>query len=339
MSRHQRTNARVVDLVGALGPGPWSTHKLIEHGWSGAQIRQAVVAGRLVRPHRGVVALPSAPDDPAWFLVRVRAALLRAGQGAVVSHTTAARLHGLWLPARIDPLIHLTRPGEPDRRDHGVRIHGSGLPSDQTAVVDGIAVTSMTRSAVDTARGRMLRDALVVLDSAARCAVLDADPGGRRLRESTSWRIEATDLGRRSLAAVLAHQNAWPGTVVVRDAVGYLDAASESPLESWSRGLMIESRLPLPAVAYAVRGASGRIYYADFAWPSRRVLGEADGRAKYGLSGVDVTRALRAERGRQRDLEEAGWTVVRWDSTESAQAVTRRIAAVLATHPIRTSLT
>jgi len=339
MSRHRRTQAMVDDLVRALGPGPWTPNDLIALGWTSAQVRQAVVVGRLVRPHRGVVDLPRGPDDESGFVARARAALLRAGTAAVASHTTAARLHGLWLPSRVDATIHLTWPGEPDRHDHGVRIHGSALPADHVGEAEGIAVTSLARTAVDSARGRTLRDALVVLDSSARRAALDVDPGGRRLQESSSWRIEVNAAARHRLGAVLASECAWPGTVVVRDALPSLDASSESPLESWSRGLMIESGLPLPEVAYAVQGASGRRYFSDFAWPCHRVLGEADGRAKYGLSGIDVTRALRAERRRQRDLEAAGWTVVRWDSTESPQAVTRRVAAALSARPTRTSLT
>jgi hypothetical protein len=65
------------------------------------------------------------------------------------------------------------------------------------------------------------------------------------------------------------------------------------------------------------------------AWPERRVLGEADGTGKYGRDEATIRTRLRAERERQRDLEDAGWTVVRWDSRETAKRVTARLARAL----------
>ena len=89
--------------------------------------------------------------------------------------------------------------------------------------------------------------------------------------------------------------------------------------------------LPSPVTCLEVRGRSGRQYFADFAWPGRRVIGEADGTGKYGLTDREVTEALRAERRRQRDLEDAGWTVVRWDSTERWRTILDRLDRVLLT--------
>jgi hypothetical protein len=117
--------------------------------------------------------------------------------------------------------------------------------------------------------------------------------------------------------------------VVVREALALVDLASESPLESRSRGWMVLEGLPRPELAYDVRGRSGRRYFADFAWPRLRILGEADGSGKYGADADDVTAALRRERRRQRDLEDAGWTVVRWDSTEDRREVCARLRRVL----------
>ena len=59
------------------------------------------------------------------------------------------------------------------------------------------------------------------------------------------------------------------------------------------------------------------------------MLGEADGIGKYGADDAGVARALRAERLRQRDLEDAGWTVVRWDSAEHPRSVLRRLRVAL----------
>jgi hypothetical protein len=117
--------------------------------------------------------------------------------------------------------------------------------------------------------------------------------------------------------------------VVVRDGLELVDLASESPFESRSRGWMLLAGLPRPVVGHEVRGLSGRRYFADFAWPQRRVLGEADGTAKYGGTTREVTQSVRAERIRQRDLEDAGWTFVRWDSTEHRRTVVDRLERAL----------
>ena len=330
MSQHLRTRAMAAALESALGPGPWSREAVLSCGWTVAQIRQAVVTGRLVRLHRGVLHVPHPTVGRAPVVAaRVRGALLRVGTSAAASHSSAGVMRGLWLPAGNDGLVHLTRPGEPDRCDHGVRIHGSALPESQVSVLDGIPTTTIERTAIDCARGRTLRDALMILDSAARLLAAGEGFGERVVRESLSARRSANDHSRTRLSEVLAFEYAWPGTAVARDACRHLEVASESPLESWSRGLMIESGIQRPELAYSVLGASGQHYVADFAWPWLRVLGEADGTAKYGRSSDEVARALRLERRRQRDLEDAGWTVVRWDSTESPVVILARLRTAL----------
>jgi hypothetical protein len=317
-------------LVTTLGPGPWPVQEVLSCGWTPAQVRQAVAAGRLVRPHRGVLDVPRREvSREAALSSRIRAALLRAGSGAAASHSSAGVLRQLWLPSGADGLVHLTRPGEPDRLDHGVRIHGSGLPENHVSVLDGIRTTTIERTAIDCARGRRLPDALMFVDSAARLLAVSAGYSERTVRESLPVRGEANDMARSRLSVILAFEYAWPGTATARDAVRHLDVASESPLESWSRGVMIESGLPQPELALAVWGASGSRYFADFAWPGLRLLGEADGTAKYGRSSDEVARAVRLERHRQRDLEDAGWIVVRWESTESPAVIIARLRAAL----------
>jgi hypothetical protein len=330
MSQHLRTRARAGALESALGLGPWSLQDVLSCGWTVSQVRQAVAAGRLVRPHRGVLDVPRpGVSDVTDAAARIRAALLRAASSAAASHSSAAVLHGLWLPSRGDGLVHVTRAGEPDRCDHGVRIHGSGLPESHVTVLDRIRTTTIERTAIDCARGRPLRDALTIVDSAARHLVGSEGYRERVVRESLSARSDASDLARSRLSQILSFELGWPGTAIARDAVRHLDVASESPLESWSRGLMIESGVPMPERAFAVSGASGLRYFADFSWPGLRVLGEADGTAKYGRSSDEVARAVRRERHRQRDLEDAGWTVVRWDSTESPAVIIARLRGAL----------
>jgi very-short-patch-repair endonuclease len=252
-----------------------------------------------------------------------------SGPTAVVSHESAAILHGVWVPSPGSTLVHLTTSGKPDRQHRGVRCHESRLGPGAVTVIDGLRVTTLPRTAVDLARGRRLPEALVAVDGVAR-ALLEPDLGAdlASLRDPRA-RAEARLRVVEPLLNAYESVWSWPGSVVVRDAVHLVEPASESPFESRSRGWMAEARLPRPEVAFAVQGRSGRWYYADFAWPEHRVLGEADGLGKFGRHPGDVARRLRDERTRQRDLEDAGWSFVRWDSSESPRLVVTRIRAAL----------
>jgi hypothetical protein len=332
MRQEERTQRDVESLIRTIGPGPWPTTALLDAGWTHRRVRRAIEAGRLQRLARGVlwVGSGSAADGSQALTARVTAALLRAPRGAVVSHTTACQATALWLPRAVrmdqEP-IHLTCPGTHGRSRAGLLVHGSPLTCDEVVHVGRVPLTSPARTAVDVARGRSLSDALICLDSAAR-----------RLSARTTWSGEFRDLARRGaataqareeLAEVLSRQRGWPGVAVVREALALLDVGSESPLESWSRGEIVRAGLPQPAIGRAVQGASGRWYVVDFLWGEAGVIGEADGFGKYGTDPIEVADRLAAERERQRDLEAAGYVVLRWDWREPSAAWTARIAGAL----------
>lgn len=320
-----RQNQYSADLVNALvrisGPGPWTRGVLQQQGWTHAAIRSAVRAGRIQRVQHGVYAA-----GPLDLRAAVRAALAKAGDGAAVSHETAAVLRSMWLPCRQSALIHLTRAGAIERTHRGVRLHGSRLAEEFVEDLDGLPVTTVARTAVDLARGLTLPDAMIVIDSAARLLIQQASGEDLRVLRSTSRREQLLPLALAPLSHAFASVWTWPGTVVVRGALELIDPASESPYESRSRGWMYEARLPMPRTAYEVQGASGAWYVSEFAWEKERVLGEVDGIEKYGRTGDEVTQTVRAERVRQADLEDAGWTFARWTTSERREVVLRRIA-------------
>jgi hypothetical protein len=210
-----------------------------------------------------------------------------------------------------------------------MRIHRSRLPQSLVTTRYGLPVTTVARTAVDIARGHRLPEALVALDGAARLiAIEECDLSPAALRDRARRAAVAGHAVER-LREAYESVRRWPGSVVVRDGLELVELASESPFESRSRGWMLLAGLPRPVVGLEVRGRSGRRYFADFAWPERLVLGEADGTGKYGATGHEVTTSLRAERTRQRDLEDAGWTFVRWDTTERWRTVIGRLERVL----------
>ena len=260
---------------------------------------------------------------------RVAAAELVCDQKMVVSHESAGLIHGLWLPGLPDSILHLTIAGQADRVDQGIRVHGSALAESLVEIAQGVRVTSPARTAIDLARGRSFDDALVAIDGAARLLATRSGEMTRSDLRDVPVRNGAQERARLELQEAFASVWTWPGTVVVRAAIAHMCVGSESPFESRSRAWMLLGRLPHPEVGYRVVGASGKVYWSDFAWPDRRLLGEADGTGKYGIREQDVRASLRAERARQRDLEDAGWTFVRWDSTERRQSVMHRLCTAL----------
>lgn len=90
-----------------------------------------------------------------------------------------------------------------------------------------------------------------------------------------------------------------------------LSALADSPAETIARDFMYEWNLPLPHEQFEVFTPYGRVYRADFAWPELGVILEVDGEVKY--SGVygRADDVVQAEHRRHRELEMAGWKVVR----------------------------
>lgn len=84
---------------------------------------------------------------------------------AVISHSTAARLHGLVLPRRLfeERVLHLSRrPGQGVPRRRNVAGHRLDLEEQEKTWVQGIPVTALARTWLDCA-GMLSRDELIVM--------------------------------------------------------------------------------------------------------------------------------------------------------------------------------
>jgi hypothetical protein len=76
---------------------------------------------------------------------------------------------------------------------------------------------------------------------------------------------------------------------------------------------MHQCGIPGPLCQVDVRDESGRFLgRTDVAWPEFGVLGEADGRKKYGTDAIEAFDAFEAEKDRQAAIESLALVVVRW---------------------------
>jgi hypothetical protein len=329
--RPSLTTARICT---AFGCEPVPLAAALSLGITPDQLRAAVERGLLVRVRRGwyAVAAPIAERDPwaerehavAAHLRLLRRVLADQPAGTYGSHETAAYAHGQATPRwSVPDVVSLVRPGAVDHCGPGYRVRGSAVQDTDVAEVDGLLVTSLERTAIDLSRGCSPTDVLVALDSAARLRVAaSTGTSGNELRHAVllpDVRAEA----QRLLDAAYRRCFGWPGTVVVRDHLALVDPASESSLESRSRGWFWDAGLRRLRIGQPIAvGAS--TYWADFLDEEHRIVGEADGWGKYGTDLRTQREAWDAERARQGELEADGYRVVRWTSSDARLAVLNR---------------
>ena len=269
-------------------------------GWSDGELDRLVRAGELARLRRGAYvdsALPVGAADRHRLLIRATLAGLR--RSAVVSHQSAAVLLGL--PLWDVPLdrVHVTRtpPAWTDRS--GVLCgHVARLRADEIIEVDGMPVTDPVRTALDLARSLRHEAAVVSLDAALHRGLLTHDVLRARLFD-----IAGTPGSRSAARAVLA-----------------ADGRSESVGESRSRVILTRRKLAPSALQFEVRSHVGAVVgRTDFAWEEHGLVGEFDGRIKYGRllrPGQDAGDAVFAEKRREDAIRDEGWGVVRWIWTD-----------------------
>ncbi len=206
---------------------------------------------------------------------------------ALIGHQSAAVVYGwpLWQVA-LDR-VHVTR----NRRNGGrikqaTKVHCA--PVDELVEVDGLSLTTPARTVVDIARTVSFEQAVVTGDAALRECGIDGD----------------------ELVAELERAKYRRGIAAARRAVEFLHPYSESVGESRSRVMIRREGLPTPLSQVDIHAADGRFLgRVDFYYPDLGVVGEFDGRAKYGAllaPGQDPTEVLFAEKRREDGLRAAG---------------------------------
>ena len=216
-----------------------TTAEALSAGVSPARLRTLVKGGQLWQVGRGVyvsAALAKPLEQSAGFRLALRAASVVAplGRDAVISHHTAARIHGLDLLDFAPDEIAITRiPGKGTRKSwQGVRAHVAALPARHVTSRLGIPLTTAARTVVDLARTSSYAAGLVVADSALRS----------RLASEEQLRVVIADCPR------------WPGLRQAADVVAFADALAESPLESIARVAFRDQGLPPPELQIYVGG-------------------------------------------------------------------------------------
>jgi hypothetical protein len=269
---------------------------LIADGRSDEQLARLVRDREWVRVRRGAYVdgqLPAATVARHALLVAATLADLR--RPAVVSHQSAAVLLGLPLWGASLDQVHVTRrPGASSQTAGTLRCHVARLRDDEVTVVGGLQVTDVARTTLDLARSLPFEPAVVTLDAALHEGLVTRELVEHRLLDIAGTR------GSRHAARV----------------VRFADGRSGSVGESRSRVLLHELGLAPSALQFRVTGADGSfLARTDFAWEEQRVIGEFDGRVKYGRllrPGQDAGDVVFQEKRREDAIRDEAWEVVRW---------------------------
>jgi len=297
--RAPRSVDAVVTVLAGRQHGVVTRGQLIAAGVGRRAVERRIEWGLLHPLHRGVYAVGHlALRREAWWM----AAVLAAGDGAVLSYRSAAALWGVRDTGRARIEVSVPRHRRSTAR---VELHEVELPHDEVTIERGIPVTTPARTLFDLAA--------VVSEQEVEHAFNQAE--FRRLGSPTSLDALLTRYPRRrGIQAIrrVSDNHAKNGATVTR-----------SLLERRFLALIDAHRLPRPVINRT--GPEGEL---DARWPDQRLVVECDGFAAHGTRD-----AFERDRARDRELIVAGWRVVRitWRQlTDDADVIVRQIARLLA---------
>jgi hypothetical protein len=229
-------------------------------------------------------------------LAAAHAVVRRLGDAVALSHTSAALEHGLLVWDVDLDRVHVTRlDGGAGRTEAGIVHHeGVCVEVDLVRSKDGHLLTNPARAALETASIATSEAAVVILDSGLGLELFSAE----------------------EMFETFEPMQHWPGALHLEFAARFADGRAESVGESRTRYLCYAHGLPAPDLQFHVYDERGSLVgVTDMVWRQQRLLGEFDGKVKYGRllhPGEEPGDAVFREKRREDRLRElTGFSMVR----------------------------
>jgi len=261
--------------------GVFSAQEALAAGYDVDGIKAELRFKRWIRLRKGVYAFAefaARADKRKRHLMDCVAVLLVLADGPVLSHASAARLHGLLVPRSAGPDVRVTTSGQ-WRVGRGYRVAQAALPDGDMVPWLSYGATSVSRTLVDCAREWAQVDAVIALDAALHRQVV------------TRAELRAAVLSARHRA----------GASMAARAVGLSDGRAESPLETRGRLRFLAAGLPLPELQVDLHDQRGFVGRLDAWYEDAAVAVEFDGFEKYADPWGDRTPAEVAWREKRRE--------------------------------------
>lgn len=214
--------------------------------------------------------------------------MLACGDGAVLSHGTAAAFHRLF--DEWPHFVDVTVPVEAGRKIDGIRCRRCRYPEpEEVEVRNGLAVTTVARTLVDLAGILRLPDLRKVVGRAAIRRKLDLQAIDIAIYNAKGRR------GLKKLEVALVPYGTKDGKVP--------DVRSD--FETLVLPQLLDMGLPRPGTNAPIH-IDGERFLIDFLWEKERVIVETDGRETH-----ETPAAFQADRRRDQFLAAAGYRVLR----------------------------
>lgn len=282
------------------GDGVFTVSDALTQGWTSGQVRHRIRCGAWVRLTATTLAGAGQHLTPG---AAARAAALTMPD-AMVSHASAARVHGFPVPAPTDPFPVQVIAGPARRSVRGIRVRlGVVDPRDRCTVA----------GAVLTGRGRTALDCL---------ATLPPDAAWNLLAWVTTRRV----LDRESLVQAIADRQGQHGTGQLLRLLTGSRGGAVSPAERRLHDLVRSAGLTGWEAGVRLEDAAGRVLaVVDLLFRSARLVVEVDGwQAHSGREAFD------RDRRRQNALVHAGYLVLRFTWTDLQHRPDAVVAEIIA---------
>jgi hypothetical protein len=215
---------------------------------------------------------------------------------AAASHASAFLLWRFpgFLPGSEEPLIHISRPDTTTiMRRPGVRGHRGQFFADEIVELDGLFITSRTRTWLDCARKMSIDELTVVADHLLRLP-----------RPAFEGRSEPYAT-LADLADMLDRHKGTPGIRKARLALEQARVGSDSAPETRLRLALENAGLPEPQLNVPTELIAGVVRQPDLAYPDAKVAVEYEGAVH--SEAAQIVKDI----SREEDFSRAGWTLVR----------------------------
>lgn len=254
-------------------PAPFDEGAFAVRTAKGAKVQMSSIR-TLASPWHGV----RAHVPPETLAERFAALALVGPTSMVLSHCTAAMVHGLPVPRGCEhDTLHVTTGGPRIRRPGVVTHRGARSP----VTVREVPVTSLVDTWLDLAPCLGLDNLVVVGDEVAR-------------------RVQSVD----PLRAAVGRQ--MPGVRRAREALRWIRVGTRSAMETRSRVLFTRVGLPEPQLNVPIHDRDGGwLAEGDLVWREAKVVGEYQGAHHfegYAAGDKDIVR--------RRAVEAEGWVYV-----------------------------
>lgn len=287
------------------------TRKLVvSHGLNPQRLRGA----HMVPLGSGVhvpTALAETLDPQRLHLMKAQA-IAEQTPGARLSHTTAAMLHGFWLPSRLsrDRTVHLTYPSQTGRLvREGVQSHRCAVRPEDIQRQDGMTASSRLRTWLELAPLCTVHELVILGDQLVRQPYPRYEHRHRPYAAVDDLE-EALDSARR-----------FRGRRRALEAVALVRCGSDSPPETLLRLALVEAGIPEPELQLPLHD-DGRGRCADMGYRHARIVIQYEGAGHFDAD------QLRADQRRDNEFFAEGWLVLRFNADDLRDGF-RRAAVVV----------